>query len=70
MKQKEGFVERRIVELEPVAVRRGTASRMLDCSPSTINKLIKSGRLKTVQVQTDLRITVESIRALAKQEGA
>ena len=70
MKQKEGFVERRIVELEPVAVRRGTAGRMLDCSPSTINKLIKSGRLKTVQVQTDLRITVESIRALAKQEGA
>jgi hypothetical protein len=66
MKQKQKKVFERIIELEPVAVRRVTAGQMLDCSPSTINKLIQSGRLKTVLVQSDMRITVKSIRAIAE----
>jgi hypothetical protein len=53
-----------VVTLEPLAVRRSTAAAMLDCSPTTIWKMVKAGKLKTIKVEADDRITVQSIRAL------
>jgi len=55
----------RVEETEPLAVRRVTAARMLDCSPATVHKLIKNGQLKTIKVGSDQRVTVASIRKLA-----
>ncbi len=55
-----------VVQFSPVAVRRGTAAAMLDCSPSTVEKLLRECKLKTCLVGSDKRITVESIRALAQ----
>jgi hypothetical protein len=52
--------------IEPVAVRRETAAAMLDCSPTTIWRLCKEGKLDVVKVGSDSRVTVESIRRLAK----
>ncbi len=51
--------------LEPVAVKPATAARMLDCGPTTIWRLTKAGKLKTVKVGADDRITVESIKQFA-----
>lgn len=51
--------------IEPVAVRRRTAADMLDCSESTVLKLERDGKLKTILVGNDRRITVESLKALA-----
>lgn len=52
------------VSEQKLAVRRKTASEMLDCSESTVHKLIKEGKLRTCYVGSDLRVTVESLRAL------
>ena len=53
------------VSYEPVAVKRKTAAQMLDCSETTIWKLQRAGKLETVKVGSDDRITVESIHRLA-----
>lgn len=55
-----------VVIMEAVAVRRATAAKMLDCSTTTVWKLSRAGRLKTIKVGADDRITVESIKALLK----
>lgn len=52
-----------VVLIEPVAVRRKTAAAMLDCSESTVLKLEREGKLRTVLVGADRRITVDSIKA-------
>ncbi|OGA59984.1 MAG: hypothetical protein A3G81_26125 [Betaproteobacteria bacterium RIFCSPLOWO2_12_FULL_65_14] len=57
-------ITEKVIELEPLAVRRGTAAKMLDCSPTTIHKLMKAGKLRTVKVGADDRILIDSIRAL------
>jgi excisionase family DNA binding protein len=59
-----------VTALEPVAVRRETAARLLDCSPTTIWKLVKAGKLDAVKVGSDDRVTVESIRRLAAAKAA
>ena len=51
--------------LEPIAVRRATAAVMLDCSTTTIHKLIHQGKLEVILVGADQRVTVASIRRLA-----
>lgn len=51
-------------QVEPVAVRRATAAVMLDCSATTIHKLIHEGRLEVVKIGADQRVTVESIKRL------
>lgn len=56
-----------VIRLEPVAVRRKTAAAMLECSETSIWKLVKAGKLRTIKIGSDDRILVESIRALAKQ---
>jgi hypothetical protein len=53
-----------VVVIEPFAVRRRTAAAMLDCSESTVLKLERLGKLETVLIGTDRRITVKSIKAL------
>lgn len=53
-----------VVVIEPVAVRRKTAAAMLDCSESTILKLEREGKLKTILVGADRRVTISSIKAL------
>jgi hypothetical protein len=57
------------VFLEPVAVRRGTAAKMLDCSMTTIHKLIVEGKLQTIGLRGDKRVTVASIKALASPKA-
>lgn len=58
------------VTFEPVAVKRATAAAMLDCSATTIHRLIKERRLDTVTIGADLRVTVESIRRFAGRAAA
>lgn len=55
-----------VVTIEPVAVRRKTAAAMLDCSETTVWKLCKEGKLATVKVGADDRVTVESIRRFGR----
>ena len=57
-------MQEEVVVLEPVAVRRPTAAKMLDCSASTVLKLEREGKLKTIMIGSDKRITVESIKKL------
>jgi hypothetical protein len=59
-----------IVVMEPVAVRRKTAGRMLDCSETTVWKLCKEGRLDTIKVGSDERVTVESIKRFGRPKAA
>jgi len=58
-----------VIELEPVMVKFPTAARLLDCSESTVRKLVRLGKLRTVKVSDDDRITIESIKALAAEAG-
>lgn len=51
---------------ERVAVKRQVAGQMLDCSVTTIWKMCKAGRLKTIKVGTEDRILVSSIHELAQ----
>jgi excisionase family DNA binding protein len=55
-----------VVHVEPYAVRRQTAAKLLDCAPSTIYKLCKEGALQTVKVGADVRVLYSSIKALGK----
>jgi len=50
------------INLEPVAVKPATAARMLECGTTTISRLIKEGKLQTVRVGADQRVTVEFIK--------
>ncbi|OFW17804.1 MAG: hypothetical protein A3H27_15545 [Acidobacteria bacterium RIFCSPLOWO2_02_FULL_59_13] len=59
-----------IARLEPVAVKRTTAARMLDCGQTTIWRLCKEGKLDTIKIGADERITVESIRRIGKPQAA
>ena len=54
-----------VLKLEPVAVRYKTAAGLLDCSESTARKLVREGKLKTMTIGADERITLSSIRKLA-----
>ena len=57
------------VILEPVAVKRSTAAKMLDCGATTIYELCRQGKLKTVKVGADDRVTVASIKEFAARGG-
>jgi excisionase family DNA binding protein len=52
------------VVLEPVAVRLPTAARMLDCGVTKIHELIKAGKLETIQIGADRRVTIASVKRL------
>ena len=53
-----------VANLEPVAVKRSTAAKMLDCGSTTIWRLCKAGQLDTIKIGNDDRITVASIRRI------
>jgi len=53
-----------VANLEPIAVKRSTAAKMLDCGPTTIWRLCKEGKLDTIKIGADERITVASIRRI------
>jgi excisionase family DNA binding protein len=53
-----------VSKLEPVAVRYRTAAGLLECSESTVRKLVREGRLEAVKVGDDDRVTTKSIKAL------
>lgn len=53
-----------VANLEPIAVKRTTAAKMLDCGPTTIWRLCKEGKLDTIKLGGDERVTVESIRRI------
>jgi hypothetical protein len=55
-----------VANLEPIAVKRSTAAKMLDCGPTTIWRLCKEGKLDTIKIGADERITVESIKRIGK----
>lgn len=57
-------VSEEVTQIEPVAVRYLTAAKMFDCSESTVRKLAREGKLKSVMVGGDKRITLASINAL------
>ncbi len=59
-----------VATLETVAVKRSTAAKMLDCGPTTIWRLCREGKLDTVKIGADERITVESIKRIGKVRGA
>ena len=56
------------VNLEAVAVKQETAARMLDISRTTVWRLIKAGKLDTIRIGADQRITVTSIKRLVSGE--
>ena len=58
-------IREEVVTIEPVAVRRTTAAKLLDCSPSTIWKLCRAGKLDVVKIGADDRVTIASIRRYA-----
>lgn len=58
------------VTFEPLAVKRTTAADLLDCGPTTIWKLEKAGKLDTIKVGKDTRITMESLRRYASGSSA
>jgi hypothetical protein len=62
-------MEPEVATLEPVAVRRTTAARMLECSTTTIWQMVKRGDLQTIKIGADDRILVDSIRRYATQRA-
>lgn len=54
--------QQNVIQMAPLAVRKPTAGRLLDISPSTVRRLIVEGRLRTIRVNADERVLVESIR--------
>ncbi len=57
------------VIIEPVAVRRETAARMLDCGPTKVYDLCRRGELRTIKVGADTRVVVASIREFVIRGG-
>lgn len=56
------------VSQNQIAVKRSTAARMLDCGPTKVWQLEKSGELKTIKLGADTRITVESIKQFVQRQ--
>jgi excisionase family DNA binding protein len=54
--------------IEPLAVKIDTAARILDCSRSTVYKLLNAGKLKTINIGADQRIPVESIKEFLRSQ--
>jgi len=57
------------VIIEPEAIKRSTAARLLDCGTTKIYELCKAGKLKTIKVGTDDRVVVASIREFVAAGG-
>ena len=58
-----------VVSVPPEVVKRTTAARMLDCGETKIRDLCKAGKLKTIRLGADYRVTVASIREFVMRGG-
>ena len=56
--------------VSPLLLRASEAAEVLACSRSTIYELIQRGELSTVQIGTEKRIRVSSIRSWVEQGGS
>lgn len=56
------------VTARPIAVKRSTAARMLDCGATKVWELQKAGELETVKLGSDDRITVSSIERFIQRQ--
>jgi excisionase family DNA binding protein len=64
MKRAAAAPKEEVVKLSPVAVRYRTAAGLLECSESTVRKLVREGKLRATKVGDDDRVTFASIQAL------
>lgn len=55
---------------EPMAVKIDHAARLLDVGRSTVMRLIDAGRLRTIIIGADRRVTMASLRALVAESAA
>ena len=58
-----------VVFIEPQAVKRSTAARMLDCGQTKVYELARAGKLETILLGADVRITVASIKNFVANGG-
>ncbi|MEO8716979.1 MAG: helix-turn-helix domain-containing protein [Burkholderiales bacterium] len=63
-------MEPELKTLEPIAVRRGTAAKMLEVSVTTVWHMCRRGDLATIKIGADDRILVDSIRRFAAAKKA
>jgi len=56
-------LESEVVQLEPLAVKRGTAAKLLDVCYTTAYELCRAGELEVVQVGKEDRILLSSIKS-------
>jgi excisionase family DNA binding protein len=57
------------VTLEPLAVKRSTAAKLIDCGTTKVYELCRAGKLATIKVGADDRITIESIKRYVAAGG-
>lgn len=58
-----------VVVLEPLAVKKTTAAKLLDCGLTKIRYLIIAGKLKTIKIGADQRVTMASLRKFVESGG-
>jgi len=52
-------------KLKPIALRYKTAAALLDCSESTVRRMVHKGELRAIKVAGDDRVLLDSIKELA-----
>ena len=57
-----------VVTYEPEAVRIATAARLLDIGLTMAYQLVREGKLKTITIGSDKRVTMASIKAMVAGE--
>jgi len=57
------------VTVEPVAVKMDTAAKMLDIGRTSLWRLVKAGKLATIRVGADQRVTTESLRRFVSDQA-
>jgi excisionase family DNA binding protein len=62
-------MDHHVVVIEPIAVRKPVAARLLDCGLTKVYELIRAGKLATCKVGTDDRVLVASIKQFAATGG-
>lgn len=57
------------VSIEPLAVRKTTAAKLIEVGGTKLWQLVKSGQLKVIRVGKDERVTVDSIKKFVEAGG-
>ena len=58
------------VNIEPLAVKRITAAKILDCGLTKIYHLVKAGELEEIRLGADPRVTTASIQRFVQRQIA